>query len=387
MIKREHYYSDQQWEKYLQFSQNIETPCIIIDLDIIKKTYQEMVTAFPYAKVYYAMKANPSNEIIKLLRDLGSSFDVASVNEQHQLLSLGVSPDIIGTIFGLGSALSFGISTPLAKVLIGQIQPVMLAGLMYLGGGLGLAAIQAVRQLNKRPVAPFSRKDWGWLMASILSGGILAPLLLMFSLTYTSASTASLLLNFDGVFTALLAWSIFQERLQIPVLFGIIAITAGATVLCSQEGYSEFGLSWGAFLILGTCFFWALDSNLTNKVSGKDAIQVAMLKSMVAGFINIAIALTVGQTLPPVLSFLAVCVVGFFTYGINLLCFVLELRYMGASRTGAFLALSPFIGVAFSVLFLEEEITRHFEIAALLMAIGVGFCLIKGEKNQSKAEI
>ena len=95
MIKREHYYSDQQWEKYLQFSQNIETPCIIIDLDIIKKTYQEMVTAFPYAKVYYAMKANPSNEIIKLLRDLGSSFDVASVNELDQLLSLGVSPDRI----------------------------------------------------------------------------------------------------------------------------------------------------------------------------------------------------------------------------------------------------------------------------------------------------
>ncbi len=278
-----------------------------------------------------------------------------------------------GAGFAVITALLFGITTPIAKVFLDQVQPWMLAGLLFLGGGLGLLPLYLIQRWRQRPSASLRSRDWYWLGASILSGGIIGPVLLTMGLAHTPAATASLLLNGEGVFTALLAWTIFRERWHWNVFFGLVAITAGGIVL-SQGEQAKAAFSWSALAILGTCLAWAIDSNLTKKVADRDPVQIAMLKGGVAGGINVAIALMLGQPLPPLLPLLGILSVGFLTNGLTLLCFVLALRAIGASRTGAYLALSPFTGAAIAILFLGEPLTRSLVIAAVLMAIGAGLC-------------
>ncbi len=279
-----------------------------------------------------------------------------------------------GAVFALAAALFFGASMPLAKVFLAQVQPWMLAGLMFLGGGLGLAPIYLIAKLSRTPTASLKPGDLGWLAASILAGGVLAPVLLMFGLASSLASTASLLLNFEAVFTALLAWTVFRERWHWRVFLGIVAITSGGIVLSGAE-HARDGLSWGALAILGACLTWALDSNFTNKIATRDPLQVAMLKNGVAGLINVAIALVIGQPLPSVTTVLGVCGVGFLCYGLTLFCFVLALRYLGSSRTGAYFALSPFVGMVIAAFALGEGFTKQSLVTAVLMALGVGLCL------------
>ncbi len=278
-----------------------------------------------------------------------------------------------GSLFALGITLFCGASVPITKIFLAQVQPWMLAGLLFLGGGLGLLPIYCWRwtKLSSSRLQP---QDWRWLGASIVAGGITAPVLLTIGLTTTSAAVGSLLLNFEGVFTALLAWTSFREPWRWQILLGMIAITSSGIIL-SHTQQTTIGLSWGALTILGTCFAWAMDSNLTNKIADKDPFAIAMYKSGIAGAINVAIAIFIGQVLPPIGTVIAVLGVGFISSGVTYVCFVLALRQMGAARTGAYFALSPFAGAAISTLFLGEPITQSLIISASFMAIGAVLCL------------
>lgn len=277
-------------------------------------------------------------------------------------------------VFGIGTAIFFGISTPLTKLLLTNVDPWMLAGLLFLSGGVGLLPIYLLRNQLHPPARSLEGKDWLWLGASVLAGGVIAPVLLTLGLTITPATVASLLLNFEGVFTALLAWTIFRETWRWQVFAGIIAITAGG-ILLSQSNYSQAGLSWGTIAILGTCLGWAMDSNFTNKVAGKDALQLAMLKSGGAGLINVAIALALGQTFPAFPILLPIFGVGFMASGLTLVCFILALRRLGSARTGAYFALAPFAGASLAILLLGESITQSLVAATLLMLLGTGLCI------------
>jgi len=278
-----------------------------------------------------------------------------------------------GVGFGIGTALLFGATTPLAKLFLNDVQPWMLAGLLFLGGGLGLLPIYLIRNQFYTPHDRLQKQDWQWLGASILVGGVIAPVLLTAGLAQTTAAAASLLLNFECVFTALLAWTFFGEKWRWQVFAGMVAIVAGGVVL-AQADNAGTGLTWGALLILGTCFHWALDSNFTTKVAMKDPLQVALLKGGVAGAINVAIALLAGQPLPTLPTLWAILTAGFLTSGLTLVCFVMALRHLGASRAGAYFALSPFAGAIVSTLLLKESINASLAIAAVLMVIGAGLC-------------
>lgn len=278
-----------------------------------------------------------------------------------------------GSFYALATALCFGISVPLSKLLLDEIEPWMLAGILYLGGGIGLLPIYCIRNLRSPPTDSLRSQDWGWLGASILAGGVTAPVLLTIGLTTTSATVGSLLLNFEGVFTALLAWTIFRERWRLQVFLGIVAITSGGIVLSYTE-HINMGLSWGALAILGTCLAWAMDSNLTNIVAERDPLQIALCKSGIAGLINVAIASSIGQ-IPSLPTLLGALVIGFISSGLTYVCFVQALRQLGAAQTGAYFALSPFVGATISVFFLGEQITQVLVISAILMAVGVGLCL------------
>ena len=288
-----------------------------------------------------------------------------------------------GVGFAVGAAALFGASTPFAKRLLPSIEPVLVAGLLYLGSGLGLAAYRLVRRSASE--ARLTRRDMPWLVAAILCGGVVGPVLLMSGLSRTPASSASLLLNLEGVFTALLAWFVFKENFDRRIATGMALITAGAFGI-SWIGRPELGVPWGALAIMGACLAWAADNNLTRNVSAADPVQIAMLKGLCAGAVNTCLALSLGAKLPPAGSLASAAVIGFFGYGISLVLFVLALRHLGTARTGAYFSLAPFLGAALSLVWLRESFTAGFIIAGLLMAAGVWLHLTERHEHRHAHE-
>ena len=279
---------------------------------------------------------------------------------------------IRGILQALAAAALFGLSTPLAKVLTGSIAPVLLAGLLYAGSGLGLSLWMLLRRLRPRPSteAPLVRRDVPWLAGAVLFGGVLGPLLLMLGLARTPASTTSLLLNLEAVLTAVLAWVVFRENVDRRVALGMLAIVAG-TVLLSWQRQASVVFPWGALAIAGACLCWAIDNNLTRAVAGGDPLQTAAIKGGVAGAINISIALGLGYHLPGALPLLVTGLLGFIGYGVSLVLFVLALRALGTARTGAYFSTAPFVGAALSLLLFAEHPGAAFWLAGALMALGV----------------
>lgn len=292
---------------------------------------------------------------------------------------------VTGTSFALTTALLFGMSTPLAKLFLEDVQPLMLAGLMYLGGGIGLAPVWLFYSRHRKHDA-LQLQDWRWLLGSLCAGGLFAPVLLMTGLSETPAAVVSLLLNFESVFTAVVAWTIFREPWHWRVLLGIAIITVGG-ILISQQHSINLEVSWGALAILGTCFAWAIDSNLTAQIASRNPIQLAAIKSGGAGLVNVVIALFFGQSFPSPLLFAKVSSAGFLCYGLTYCCFVMALRYIGPSRTGAFFAISPLVGATLAIVFLDDLLTQTLVIAATLMTFGALLCAWEPAQPSGETDI
>ena len=282
----------------------------------------------------------------------------------------------------------FGASTPFSKLLLGQIEPLLLAGLLYLGSGTGLALWLGMRRLVIKPEhreAGLKLHDVPWLAAAILAGGIVAPIFLMLGLAVTPASSASLLLNLEGVLTALLAWFVFKENFDKRVLLGMAAILAGGLLLSWQSG-PALGVPWGALAIAGACLGWGIDNNLTRKVSAADPAQIAAIKGLVAGSVNVSLAIIAGTRIPAVPHIALAGLLGFLSYGVSLSCFVLALRHIGTARTGAYFSTAPFIGAALSLVVLHEHGSALFWIAGGLMVIGIWLHLTEKHTHQHRHE-
>jgi drug/metabolite transporter (DMT)-like permease len=276
-----------------------------------------------------------------------------------------------GVFCALAAATLFGASTPLAKSLLVSVPPVLLAGLLYLGSGLGLGAIWYARgRRSSDAEAKLTRRDLPWLAAVVLSGGIVGPVLLMWGLTRTPASSAALLLNLEGVSTAMLAWFVFRENFDRRIALGMAAIIVGG-VLLSWGGTPEIGVPWGALAIAGACLAWALDNNLTRKISAADPVQIAAIKGLAAGATNTTLALLLGASLlsPAMLGLAGL--LGLASYGLSLVLFILGLRHLGAARTGAYFSTAPFVGASLSIAFLGERPTLLFFATAALMGVGL----------------
>ncbi len=276
-----------------------------------------------------------------------------------------------GAVFALVSALLFGASVPLAKLLVGNIDPWLLAGLLYLGSGLGLLALRpALQSAGLARETRLPRGDLGWLAGAILAGGIVGPVLLFFGLRTTPGTTASLLLTLEAVLTALVAWFVFHEGFDRRIAVGMAAIAAGAAALAWQGSLGWDGLL-GPLLIALACLAWALDNNLTRKVSLSDPVQIAMLKGLVAGAVNTSFALAQGAPWPAAGLAGGAALLGLVGYGLSLILFVLALRHLGAARTGAYFSTAPFIGAALAVPLLADPLTLQLLVGGALMALGV----------------
>lgn len=282
-----------------------------------------------------------------------------------------------GALAGLAAAVLFGAGTPVAKLLLGEVGPWLLAGLLYTASGLALFGWRALR---RSPRVHLPRRDLPPLAGAVLFGGVLGPVLLMFGLSQMPATGASLLLNAEGLFTALIAWIVFREATDRRIVFGFALIAAGAVVL-SWPGVPEFAGFWPAAAVLGACLCWGIDNNLTRQVALNDATWLAAVKGAVAGPVNLALGLLLGAQLPSLGAVGAASAVGVLSYGVSLVLFITALSRVGTARAGAYFSVAPFFGTALAVL-LGEPITWTLLVASALMAAGVGLHLTERHEHE-----
>ena len=282
-----------------------------------------------------------------------------------------------GAPLALASAVLSGASTPIVKLLLGGTSPWMLAGLLYLGSGVGLAVLH---QMWRSAEAPLRRSDLPWLAAVVLSGGVIGPGLLMVGLNQTAASTASLLLNLEGIATMAIAWLWFHENVDRRILFGAASILAGALLLSWQGGPGVFG--WGTLAIAGACLAWGVDNNLTRKLSAADPVQIAMTKGLVAGATNLVLAAVAGAAWPATDAVIGAAIVGFFGYGVSLVLFVLGLRHLGTARTSAYFSTAPFIGAILAIVLVDDAVSAQLIVAAMLMGVGLYLHLVERHEHE-----
>jgi drug/metabolite transporter (DMT)-like permease len=284
----------------------------------------------------------------------------------------------------LTSAALFGASTPFAKLFLGSVDPGMMAGLLYLGAGLGLAAVHVARDRLDIPAAeaPLRRPDWPWLVLVIASGGVLGPLFLMLGLARSDAAGTSLLLNLEGLATMGIAWVVFRENVDRRLLLGAFAILAGAAVL-SWQGAS---FRSGGWLVAAACLCWGIDNNLTRKLSSADPVQIALIKGLAAGAVNLILALAAGASFPGIAALAAVAVIGFLGYGVSLALYVSALRHLGTARTGAYFSLAPFVGALIAIVMLDEPLSAQLLAAGALMALGLWLHLSERHMHEHRHE-
>jgi drug/metabolite transporter (DMT)-like permease len=277
------------------------------------------------------------------------------------------------------AALLFGCSAPAAKWLLADIDPWLLAGLLYAGSGLGLAAYRLIARAPRPVLAPH---EMAALLGAILTGGIVAPVLLMYGLRSLPASSASLLLNAESVLTALLAWFAFREHFDRRVALGMLLIACGAIALTWPSRF-ELASLLPALAVIGACFCWAIDNNLMRRVAHADATFSAAFKGIVAGAVNLALAFFfLGAHAPAAAQVAGAMLIGLACYGVSLVLFIVGLRHLGTARTGAYFSVAPFAGAVLSIMFLNESADVRLVVAGALMGLGVWLHLTERHSHE-----
>lgn len=279
-------------------------------------------------------------------------------------------------IQALVAAALFGFSAPLAKLLLGEVEPVVLAALLYLGSGLGVLFFRLVQRASTSDLeAQITRADWKWLAGAVFAGGVAAPIVLLFSLRATAASTASLLLNFEGVATSLIAALVFKEAVSGRAVWAIGCVTL-ASILLTWDNSGQWGISPGALGILAACILWGIDNNLTRNISAKDPLMIVLVKGLGAGMFSLILALVLGNAFPGMTVVLGALLLGSLSYGLSIVLFIRAMRGLGAARTSALFGTAPLAGVALSLLMFRDSPSWLFLIALPLTLVAM-FLLLR----------
>ncbi|MBI5590362.1 MAG: DMT family transporter [Deltaproteobacteria bacterium] len=282
---------------------------------------------------------------------------------------------VYSIIQALIAALLFGASAPLAKLLLGEVEPIPLASFLYLGSGIGLLGIKAYQRTTRQPSdneAQIKKSDYSWLAGAVLAGGVAAPITLLFSLQNTPAATASLLLNFEGVATTLIASFAFKESISRRAWWAIALITL-STIFLSININASWGFSVGALGIIAACVLWGIDNNFTQKISSKDPLMIVTIKGLVAGSFSLGIAIFLDNKIPAPDVILGALVLGSLSYGVSIVLFIHAMRGLGAARTSALFSTAPLSGMILSFFLFCEFPDWMFIVALPTMFIGTLF--------------
>ncbi|MDD2715763.1 MAG: DMT family transporter [Candidatus Wallbacteria bacterium] len=287
---------------------------------------------------------------------------------------------LIPYLQALLAAALFGASAPLSKLLLGEVDTILLAALLYLGCGIGVLIFKLIRgiAIPKQEIeAGLSAKDLPWLLGSILAGGVAAPIILMYSLKSTPAATASLLLNFECVATSILAFLIFHEAVGSRIWAGLFLITLSG-ILLTLNFSGEWGFSPGALGIIIACSLWGLDNNFTRNISAKDPLLTVIWKGLAAGSTSMVIYLAAAGFKMPQIGMIACSLtLGFLSYGFSIILFILALRNLGAARTSAVFGIAPFAGALISFALFNDPLNLLFWVSLPVMLAGTYMLLLE----------
>ncbi|MCK7486797.1 MAG: DMT family transporter [Bacillus subtilis] len=285
------------------------------------------------------------------------------------------------------AALLYGISAPIAKRLLDDLSPVLLAALLYLGAGIGMALVQMLKKQWRKPSGEASlAKSDAWFVAGMILLDIAAPIFLLIGLNLTTAANAALLNNFEIVATTLFALVAFREAIGKRMWLAIGLITI-ASVLLSLEDGSAFAFSWGSVLVLAAATCWGLENNCTRMLSIKDPLQVVVLKGFGAGIGALAIALVVGVGEIRLGAVAAALLLGFVAYGMSIFFYISAQRHLGAARTSAYYAAAPFIGVLISWALFDVSLSVSFFAALVLMLLGAYLAVFERHSHRHVHEL
>jgi len=284
------------------------------------------------------------------------------------------------TLACLLAALLFGASTPIAKLLLEAVGPFTLAGLLYLGGALGVLPFSFRGGSPELRRIPRQRR---LLALAVFFGGGLGPVLLLFGLRAAPAASVSLWLNTETVATVILAWAFFQEHLDRRTVLAAALVLAGGLLLAAPGGAARWQA--GALVALA-CVCWGADNNLTALVSGFTPAQTTLVKGIGAGTINLAIGLAFEGGLPPVNGILAALVVGAFSYGLSIMLYISGAQQLGASRSQLLFSTSPFLGVLLAWLVFGEPARALQFGAAAFMVAGIALMLTARHEHEHTHE-
>lgn len=285
--------------------------------------------------------------------------------------------------FAILAASLYAISSPISKLLLKEIPPTMMASFLYLGAGLGMSAVDIIKQKKfaEKTEARLSKQELPYTVGMVALD-IAAPIFLMIGLTMTSAANVSLLNNFEIVATSLIALIIFKEPIGKRLWSAIFLITMSSVILSVEDLSSSFSFSFGSIFVLLASTCWGLENNCTRKLSVKDPLQIVIIKGFGSGIGSLIIALVLGEKTNNISFILAALILGFFSYGLSIFFYIYAQRYLGAAKTSTYYAISPFIGVGLSLIIFSEVPTAPFIIALSIMIIGMYFASTEGHKRK-----
>lgn len=283
--------------------------------------------------------------------------------------------------FAILAAALYALSSPFSKLLLSGLSPTMLAALLYLGAGIGLFFVGIIKR--KMGIAerekPLTKKELPYTIGMVVLD-IMAPIALMIGLTMTTAANASLLNNFEIVATSLIALCIFKEKISKRLWIGIIFLTT-ASILLSVEDYSSFSFSVGSIFVLLACIFWGFENNCTKNLSSKNPMEIVVIKGFGSGIGSLLIAAVTNELSFNMQYIFSALLLGFVAYGLSIFFYIYAQRYLGAAKTSAYYAVSPFIGAVLSLIIFRELPSASFLAALFIMAIGTYF--VSSESNGS----
>jgi drug/metabolite transporter (DMT)-like permease len=293
---------------------------------------------------------------------------------------------IVATIYAILASLFYGFGTPLSKLLLEKVSPYMMSSLLYFGAGLGMLLIVILNKKQREvPITKsFSKNDVKFIVLMIVLD-ILAPILLMLGLLRTNASTASLLNNFEIVFTAIVAMIFFKEIIGKKMWLSIAFIMVSGVLLTFNDT-TGIHLSFGALMVLGASLCWGIENNCTRVLSKGNPLYVVILKGFGSGLGSMIIAMSLNQYNAPVLYIVLALLLGFFSYGLSLYYYISAQKHLGAARTSAFYALAPFVGAIFSFFILGENPNIIFIAAFFVMILGTVFAIKDNIEHQNQLQ-
>lgn len=276
---------------------------------------------------------------------------------------------LMATVFAFLAAALYAINIPFSKLLIEHVNPTMMAGLLYLGAGVGMFLYTSISGLAGKKVVkePLTKKELPYTIAMIVLD-IAAPILLMNGLVITTSANATLLNNFEIVATSIIALVIFNEVVSKRLCFAIILVTISSIIL-SFEGEGAFNFNIGSLMVLGATSCWGFENNCTNKLSNKSSEEIVIIKGIFSGLGGIITALIIGNKIPEFIYVVLVMILGFISYGLSINFYISAQKYIGAAKTSAYYSIAPFLGVFFSLLLLGERPGVQFYVALVIIIL------------------